>query len=527
MDKREQIRRSPERSGRTSDNKNRRLDNNGNAQTKGTVRKKTVRKERRRDIREYREGVDKNHRQMRAHRSAEEERKRELELARRRRKAKRRQLNEQGRKDTLSRRSEDLKVQKINRTSADRRKKAGHGRKKQHWDRKKIAKFIQIVLVLALAGGLIYMITNYSEANKLNNKGLDSYNSQDYESANAYFKKAVEKDDSNYEYHMNQAMALSGLKMYEDAMSSFERALELAKGDAQVQLVLRSKGISLLYQGSYTQALEAFEAALNGKEEHYSEIDKDILYYMAETLDKAGRFVDSVIVYTKIVDADGTADAYMLRGMEYVKVGDYPSAESDLRTAIKKDKKNYEIYMALYQALSYQNKHDEAAAILEEALKLGGSKGDNLVNQGKIFMELGDFVTAEEKLLKALDKGAERANLVLAELYMKKPTPDPKTAIGYFEAYFADVTDDAEAYNMYGLCLMTLEDYAKAEEIFTRGVALGDRLMDRTISKNQISAAEHAGHWENALEYIDVYLQKYSDDEAAVKEKEFIQTRIR
>ncbi len=100
-------------------------------------------------------------------------------------------------------------------------------------------------------------------------------------------------------------------------------------------------------------------------------------------------------------------------------------------------------------------------------------------------------------------------------------------AEAHFEAYLAQVVDNAEAYNKYGSCLMVQEKYAKAEEIFTRGVALNNRLLDRTISKNQISAAEHAGNWAKALEYIDVYLQKYSDDAEAVREREFIQTRIR
>ena len=52
-----------------------------------------------------------------------------------------------------------------------------------------------------------------------------------------------------------------------------------------------------------------------------------------------------------------------------------------------------------------------------------------------------------------------------------------------------------------------MEDYSKAEMIFTQGVALNNRLMDREISKNQISAAERAGNWEKALEYINVYLK--------------------
>ena len=74
---------------------------------------------------------------------------------------------------------------------------------------------------------------------------------------------------------------------------------------------------------------------------------------------------------------------------------------------------------------------------------------------------------------------------------------------------------------------MDQENYTKAEQINPRGVALKNRLLDRTISKNQISAAEHAGNWAKALEYMNVYLQKYSDDAEAVREKAFIQTRIR
>ena len=177
--------------------------------------------------------------------------------------------------------------------------------------------------------------------------------------------------------------------------------------------------------------------------------------------------------------------------------------------------------------MSAQNKTEDAKTVLNEALELGGNKGADLVNQGKIYMELGDLTQAEEKLQKALDKGENSANLGLAELNLLKMPIDYTLACQYFETYLAAVTDDAEAYNEYGLCLMAMEDYSKAEMIFTQGVALNNRLMDRDISKNQISAAERAGNWEKALEYINVYLEKYSDDSAAVREKTFIQTRIR
>lgn len=417
------------------------------------------------------------------------------------------------------------KKKKTTKKATGRRRSAVKAKKRRQ--RNIIGRVIQVLLAVALVCVLFYVVRNFGEGNKLNNKGLEAYAQADYETANACFTKAIEYDGGNGEYYMNQGMARSELKLYDDAMDSFNKALELVKRDRDVQLVYRAMGISRLYQGNYEEALNCFDQALDGKESRFSATEIDILYYKAETQDKAGKYVEAVMTYTQLVDAEKSADAYMLRGMEYVKVGDGTSAEADLRTAIKKDKKNYEIYLALYEALIAQNKTEDAKAVLNEALGLGGNKAKDLVNQGNIYLKLGDLTMAEEKLQKALDKGEISANLGLAELSVQKTPADYTLACQYYETYLAEVTDNAKAYNDYGLCLMTMEDYAKAETIFTQGVALNNRLLDRIISKNQISAAERAGHWEKALEYINVYLDKYSDDSAAVREKTFIQTRIR
>ncbi|TCO85525.1 tetratricopeptide repeat protein [Frisingicoccus caecimuris] len=398
---------------------------------------------------------------------------------------------------------------------------------KRHHQRNIIGRVIQVLLAVALVCVLFYVVRNFGEGNKLNNKGLEAYAQADYETAHDYFTKAIEYDGGNGEYYMNQGMARSELKLYDDAMVSFNKALELMKRDRDIQLVYRAMGISQLYQGNYEEALNCFNQALDGKESRFSATEIDILYYKAETQDKAGKYVEAVMTYTQLVDAEKSADAYMLRGMEYVKVGDGTSAEADLRIAIKKDKKNYEIYLALYEALVSQNKTEDAKAVLNEALGLGGNKAKDLVNQGNIYLKLGDLTMAEEKLQKALDKGEISANLGLAELSTQKSPADYTLACQYYETYVAEIRDNAEAYNDYGLCLMEMGDPAKAETIFTQGVALNNRLLDRMISKNQIFAAEQAGHWEKALEYINVYLDKYSDDSAAAREKTFIQTRIR
>lgn len=117
-----------------------------------------------------------------------------------------------------------------------------------------------------------------------------------------------------------------------------------------------------------------------------------------------------------------------------------------------------------------QNKTEDAKAVLNEALELGGSRGKDLVNQGNIYLKLGDLTAAEEKIQKALDKGEISANLSMAELNMAKTPGDYALACQYFETYLASVTGDAEAYNSYGLCLMEMEDYDKAETILPRAL---------------------------------------------------------
>ena len=102
---------------------------------------------------------------------------------------------------------------------------------------------IQVLLVIALACVLFFVVRNLGEGNKLNNKGLDAYAQADYETANAYFAKAIEYDGGNGEYYMNQGMAQSELKLYDEAMASFNRALELMKRDKDIQLVHRAMGI--------------------------------------------------------------------------------------------------------------------------------------------------------------------------------------------------------------------------------------------------------------------------------------------
>ncbi len=418
-------------------------------------------------------------------------------------------------------------------TEEERRARKARARKKRKRQKRqrrmemRIAGMI-IVLILIFVGTIFYL-NRHSKTSGLLKSGLEAYEQGNYEMANRYFTEAVAEDDKCYQNYMYQGMALNELKLYDEANEAFAKASELVKNEreSEKQVVYRVMGIASLYQGDYQTALDCFDKAIGGKESRYTDIEKDILYYKAETQDRAEDYVGAVMTYTQLMTSVDSADVYMLRGLEYEKVGDSQSAEADLREAVAKDKKNYEMYFALYEALMDQGKKAEADAALDDALKIGGSKGEDLMQQGRVYQKKGDIEKAKEYYIISIEKGWDDANIDMAELLLAQETPDYTGACTYFETYLAEVTDDADAYNKYGQCLMAMKNYEKAEEIFEKGVALNDRLVDRYLSRNAVSAAEYNGHWEKALEYINNYLKRYSDDKEAIHEKQFIETRVR
>lgn len=97
-----------------------------------------------------------------------------------------------------------------------------------------------------------------------------------------------------------------------------------------------------------------------------NDIRIDTLYYKAEAEQKSGDYQAAVQSYGQIIDLKDDAGTRMLRGMAYMQLQDYASAEKDLYAAIKQSRKSYTVYRTLYSALEAQGKDDEAKQVLNE-----------------------------------------------------------------------------------------------------------------------------------------------------------------
>lgn len=404
----------------------------------------------------------------------------------------------------------------------DDRKRLQRQKKRRRKKSNRPAKIIAAFLVLLIIIGSVFLITLYTQGSNSNQKGLKLYADGDYAQAADMFQKALAKDDENSEYMINLGMAYIALGQYEDALMSFDQAISHTNRSELLELAKRGSGIVYLSSGHYTKAADLFNEALSYGPDNYGETEIDILYYLAEAQDGAGDTMAAAESYSRIIEYQEDANAYMLRGLAYQSCGDNVKAEEDLKTALNMSKKNYKIYLALYEVLTAQNKTDEAAQVLDEALNLGGKTGEDYSNRGIVYMYQEDYVNASDAFNTALEKGYNNAYLGLAESLMRQK--DFEGAAQQYENYIAVDTTNAIAYNQYGLCLMELERYEEARQIFETGIALNDRLVDKELRYNEAVALEYLNDWEAAYTKMQEFVEKYPDDTQGLHELTFLES---
>lgn len=420
------------------------------------------------------------------------------------------------------------------------RKRAEARRKKQHQERrrkiirrrkqKQALRLVAACLVIAALVVTVFSVKNYNSGSRHDNKGMNAYESGNYDTAVNEFKEAISYDGSNADYYIHLGMAYVEQKSYDEALGYFNQAEGCAENDDQKALLNRGRGIACLYQGDYQTAIKWFGDALNISSQS-NDIRIDTLYYKAEAEQKSGDYQAAVQSYGQIIDLKDDAGTRMLRGMAYMQLQDYASAEKDLYAAIKQSRKSYAVYRTLYSALEAQSKDDEAKQVLNDALQLSGSSGEDYYNRGMIYVDLQDYTNAADMLNKSYDKGYKAALLGLGELSYTQQDYD--TALTYYGKYFdevdissVDASLAAKAYNQYAAVLLAKGEYEKAAQACESGLTYNDRESDAALSFNLIVSYEHLEQWEDAYNTAKTYVSKYPEDTKGQKEYQFLESRV-
>lgn len=420
------------------------------------------------------------------------------------------------------------------------RKRAEARRKKQHQERrrkiirrrkqKQALRLVAACLVIAALVVTVFSVKNYNSGSRHDNKGMNAYESGDYDTAVNEFKEAISYDGSNADYYIHLGMAYVEQKSYDEALGYFNQAEGCAENDDQKALLNRGRGLLVFIRETIRPPSKWFGDALNISSQS-NDIRIDTLYYKAEAEQKSGDYQAAVQSYGQIIDLKDDAGTRMLRGMAYMQLQDYASAEKDLYAAIKQSRKSYTVYRTLYSALEAQGKDDEAKQVLNDALQLSGSSSEDYYNRGMIYVDLQDYTNAADMLNKSYDKGYKAALLGLGEVSYTQQDYD--TALTYYGKYFdevdissVDASLAAKAYNQYAAVLLAKGEYEKAAQACESGLTYNDRESDAALSFNLIVSYEHLEQWEDAYNTAKTYVSKYPEDTKGQKEYQFLESRV-
>ncbi len=129
------------------------------------------------------------------------------------------------------------------------------------------------------------------------------------------------------------------------------------------------------------------------------------------------------------------------------------------------------------------------------------------------------FAINEEKNLGEANRGMAIAHYELGSY---------EEAVEYFEEALANETEEtASIYHLMGTSCMQYEDYENALVYFEKALLMEDcaDAMKKEMMFNKVVIYEKMMDWDNAKIAVDNYLHSYPDDEMAIKESEFLETR--
>ncbi len=320
--------------------------------------------------------------------------------------------------------------------------------------------------------------------------------------------------------HTTNGMAAVEAVDYQSALKEFEDAA--AKGENR-RMLYRGQGIAYLGLSQYEDAVKSLEKALTYSSERIDDVDFDINYYLATAYYKQEQPEKAIDVYTAIINLrPKEKNAYYLRGVLELEQDDYKTAVVDFEKAMAVSKQDNDLILNIYQTLDENGYKEIGAGYLRTALKDGEASMSEF-DKGRISYYLEDYENARIYLEKAKGTNGAEATLYLGMTYEK--LGDYNYAVSVYNNYLTEHPEEPKIYNQLGLCKMKAQDYTAALQAYQSAMAIENNGMMQTLSYNEIVATEYLGDFQKAAVLMKAYLATYPDDQAALRENEFLKTR--
>ena len=309
-------------------------------------------------------------------------------------------------------------------------------------------------------------------------------------------------------------------ELYSDALASFEKAVE-----AEEDLVeaYRGEGMAYMGLGQYEDAVNSFQKALDETSERQKEARKDIFYYQAAAMYRLEDFAGTVSVCNEILKIAPEGDAYYLRGTCYLEQGETEKAKLDFDTAVKEEPEDYDLYLNIYESYRENKLSAQGDEYLQKALEIESSEEVDSYHKARIYYYLENYEEAQAQLTALVEEKNEDALILMGRVY--QAMEDYPHAKNMYEQYIDQYGETPEAYNGMVLADIAQEDYDTALANIEKGLALSQERGKQELYFNQIVAYEYREDFATAKAKAQEYVERYPADEMGKKELAFLQSR--
>ena len=320
--------------------------------------------------------------------------------------------------------------------------------------------------------------------------------------------------------NIEQGMTLISESDYSGALECFEAAMVYHEDE---ELLYRGQGIAYMGLYQYEEAIDSFLKSFEYADGKVSALEYDTNYYLASAYYKLENYEEAEKIYSAMIGlSNKELDAYYLRGCTYLQEGYFDTALLDFEKAFSLTESPVDLLIDAYLEMEQAGFKQEGQAYLQTYME-SHEKTLQSSQKGMLYYYLEDYANARTYLDGALNLGDAEVSLILGKTYEKLGTLDYATVV--YQTYLDSNAPDAAIYDSLGICLMEQGNYTDALDAFQAGVDMGESAYIQNLLFHRIIANEYLGNFETAKSLMSEYLSIYPNDETAIRESQFLQTR--
>ena len=306
---------------------------------------------------------------------------------------------------------------------------------------------------------------------------------------------------------------------YDAAIEEFQTAADTDGREAEAY---RCEGIAFLKKGTPKAAISLLELSLEKMQYEDETFSEDVKYYLAEAYEEDGQETEAISLYQELEQGNSPARAMLLEGRLQLNEGNTEEADRLFSEAVQLDG-SAENYIAIYEAYSNVKLEANGADYLQEFISSVTEETGNTYELGLCYYYLGEYSKAKEVLLAASEDENTDAIMLLGRLYMQDG--ETGNARDLFQRCLSEGNNSGTVYNGLALCSMEEGDYETALDYINDGLATADVEEKESLLFNEIIIYEGLQQYDVAKEKVEYFLQSYPDNESAVREKTFLESR--